>query len=103
MVSGLIITADDFGLGPGVNRAVADAHRAGVLTAASLMVVGPAFHEATELARSMPQLDIGLHFVLAGARPVSPASKVLSLVDGDGVFLPRHRLVVRALAGQLRR
>ncbi len=34
----LIVTADDFGLHAAVNEAVEQAHRGGILTAASLMV-----------------------------------------------------------------
>ena len=39
---GLIFTADDFGLHPAINDAVEQAHRHGVLNAASLMVGAPA-------------------------------------------------------------
>jgi predicted glycoside hydrolase/deacetylase ChbG (UPF0249 family) len=60
----LIVTADDFGLTDGVNRAVVRAHREGVVTCASLMVNSPAFESAVELARQNPSLDIGLHLDL---------------------------------------
>ena len=36
----LIVTADDFGVAEAVNEAVEQAHRHGILTAASLMVAG---------------------------------------------------------------
>ncbi|HET7451863.1 MAG TPA: ChbG/HpnK family deacetylase, partial [Thermoanaerobaculia bacterium] len=36
----LVVTGDDFGFSRGVNRAIAEAHDAGILTAASLMVTG---------------------------------------------------------------
>ena len=42
----LIVTADDLGLAPEVNAAVEQEHRAGVLTAASLMVGERAVPEA---------------------------------------------------------
>jgi predicted glycoside hydrolase/deacetylase ChbG (UPF0249 family) len=60
----LIVTADDFGLTEGVNRAVVRAHQEGVVTSASLMVNSPAFESAVELARQNPNLDIGLHLDL---------------------------------------
>jgi len=60
----LIVTADDFGLTDGVNRAVVRAHQEGVVTSASLMVNSPAFESAVELARQNPNLDIGLHLNL---------------------------------------
>ena len=47
---GLIITADDFGLHASVNRAVQQAHREGVLAAASLMVGSPAARDAVARA-----------------------------------------------------
>src|SRR4051794_19898944 len=60
----LIVTADDFGLTDGVNRAVVFAHQQGVVTSASLMVNASAFDSAVELARHNPGLDIGLHLNL---------------------------------------
>ena len=52
MEKALIITADDFGLGPGVNHAVVDAFQGGALTSASLMVTTPGFEEAVALAHA---------------------------------------------------
>jgi chitin disaccharide deacetylase len=56
-----ICNADDFGATRGVNRGVIEAHRAGVLTSASLMVNRPASAEAAELAAAHPDLGLGLH------------------------------------------
>jgi predicted glycoside hydrolase/deacetylase ChbG (UPF0249 family) len=39
----IIVTADDFGVAREINDAVEQAHRAGVLTAASLMIGAPIF------------------------------------------------------------
>jgi hopanoid biosynthesis associated protein HpnK len=83
---GLIITADDFGAAVEVNDAVELAHRAGVLTAASLMVSGPAAGDAIARARRMPGLRVGLHVVLVDGRPVLPASALSCLVDETGAF-----------------
>jgi predicted glycoside hydrolase/deacetylase ChbG (UPF0249 family) len=63
----LIINADDFGASDGINRAIADCHRAGTLTSASLMVDGNGAREAAELAQMLPRLSVGLHWV--GDRP----------------------------------
>ncbi len=46
MAPRLIINADDFGLTPGVNRAIAELHQAGALTSTTLMATGPAFDDA---------------------------------------------------------
>lgn len=56
-----ICNADDFGATRGVNRGVIEAHRAGVLTSASLMVNRPASVAAAELAAAHPDLGVGLH------------------------------------------
>jgi chitin disaccharide deacetylase len=56
-----ICNADDFGATRGVNRGVIEAHHAGVLTSASLMVNRPAGVEAAELAAGHPDLGVGLH------------------------------------------
>jgi hopanoid biosynthesis associated protein HpnK len=82
----LIVTGDDFGAAHEVNEAVETAHRGGILTAASLMVAGPAAADAVQRARSMVKLRVGLHLVLVEGRPVLPASRVSRLVGPDGCF-----------------
>jgi predicted glycoside hydrolase/deacetylase ChbG (UPF0249 family) len=57
----LIINADDFGYGSGVNRAIAELHDRGVLTSAGLMVNTPGTAEAVALAAARPRLSLGLH------------------------------------------
>jgi predicted glycoside hydrolase/deacetylase ChbG (UPF0249 family) len=57
----LIVTADDFGQSPGINRGVAEAHERGIVTSASLMVRWPAAVEAAAYAHSQPRLSVGLH------------------------------------------
>ena len=80
----MIITADDFGLAPEVNKAVEIAHKGGILTAASLMVSGRAATEAVAMARRLPALRVGLHLVLVDGLPTLPAERIPDLVDGDG-------------------
>ena len=82
----LIVTADDFGAAPEVNEAVETAHRRGILTAASLMVSGPAAADAIARARCLPSLRVGLHLVLLEGRPLSPPAAVPHLVNGAGTF-----------------
>jgi len=60
----LIVNADDFGAGRGINRGIVEAHRDGILTSASLMVDMPGSEEAAELAAGLPGLSLGLHAVL---------------------------------------
>jgi hopanoid biosynthesis associated protein HpnK len=82
----LVVTADDFGLAREVNEAVEEAHRDGILTAASLMVAGAAAADAVRRARAMPSLRVGLHIVLVDGRPILPAKAIPDLVDGNGNF-----------------
>ena len=50
----LIVNADDFGAGRGINPGVVEAHRKGILTSASMMVDAPASAEAARLCRAPP-------------------------------------------------
>ncbi len=91
----LIVNADDFGLTPGVNRAVAELARAGALRSATLMAGGSAFHDAVEQARSVPGLRVGCHIVLVDGTSCAPAEQVPTLADGTGRLrdsLPRFLL-----------
>jgi chitin disaccharide deacetylase len=80
----LIVTADDFGLHDAVNEAVEQASRAGVLTAASLMVAAPAAADAIRRAHKLPHLRIGLHLVLADGRPMLAPDLIPGLADHAG-------------------
>ena len=82
-----ILTADDFGLSVGVNEAVEQACREGILTTASLMVAGPAAADAVRRAKALPQLRVGLHVVVVEGASVRP-SAVRGLVDAAGDFSP---------------
>ena len=80
----LIVTADDFGLHDAVNEAVEQASRSGVLTAASLMITGPAAADAVRRARRLPNLRVGLHIVLADGLAALPHQQIPSIADADG-------------------
>ncbi|HVZ15633.1 MAG TPA: ChbG/HpnK family deacetylase, partial [Terriglobales bacterium] len=83
----LIVNADDFGLTPGVNRAIGEAHQHGIVTSATLMANSQAFAEAVELAPQMPRLSVGCHVVLVDGRPVLAPEQVPSLI-ADGSEFP---------------
>jgi hopanoid biosynthesis associated protein HpnK len=80
----LIVTADDFGLHEAVNEAVEQASRAGVLTAASLMVGAPGAADAIRRARELPDLRVGLHLVLADGRATLAPELIPELADEAG-------------------
>ena len=84
----LVVNADDFGLDPAVNAAVARGHTEGILTSASLMVNGRYFDEAIAFAKSHPQLGVGIHLCLVDGRPISSTPEISALADGQG-NLPR--------------
>ena len=80
----LILNADDFGLTPGINRAVAELHQAGVLTSATLMATGPAFADAVTHAHANPALGVGCHLVFVDGIPISHPEDIPSLLGADG-------------------
>jgi len=79
----LIINADDFGLTPGVNRAIAEGFTRGVITSATLMANGDAFDDAVATAKRIPSLAVGCHIVLVDGAPVLPPHLVPTLL-GQG-------------------
>jgi predicted glycoside hydrolase/deacetylase ChbG (UPF0249 family) len=84
MAPHLIINADDFGLTPGVNRAIAELHQAGALTSATLMASGAAFDDAVAIARANPTLGVGCHILLTDGTPVSSPKSIPTLIGPDG-------------------
>jgi chitin disaccharide deacetylase len=96
------LCADDYGLSPGVNRAIRDLIGRGRLNATSVMVVGPSIgrDEVSALrtaAASSPRCSIGLHATLTS--PFRPLTMHFQPIDG-GMFLPFPKLL---RAGMLRR
>jgi predicted glycoside hydrolase/deacetylase ChbG (UPF0249 family) len=96
------LCADDYGLSPGVNRAIRDLIERGRLNATSVMVVGPAIgrDEVGALkaaAAGSARCAIGLHATLTA--PFSPLTMHFEPLDG-GLFLGFQKLL---RAGMLRR
>jgi chitin disaccharide deacetylase len=96
MPNHLIVTADDFGLHESVNDAIEQASHAHVLTAASLMISGPAAADAIRIAQRLPRLRVGLHLVLAEGWPVLAPADIPLLVDRAGFM--DDRMVRRGIA-----
>lgn len=67
----LIVNADDFGLSKGQNYGIVDACRHGVVTSTTAMVNGDAIEHAAELSRALPELGVGMHFVLTLGMPLT--------------------------------
>ena len=93
----LIVNADDYGLTPGVSRAILDAHRDGVVTSTSVLALAPGFEPTVGWLADAPGLGTGAHLALVGEDPpLLSAREVPTLVDGRGrlnlswrQFLPR--------------
>jgi hopanoid biosynthesis associated protein HpnK len=94
----LIVNADDLGWSDGVNRGIAEAHRNGIVTSASLLANAAAFAAAVDLARSTPGLGVGVHLNLSDGLPCADPESVQSLVNGSGEFegSPESLLLRRA-------
>jgi len=84
-VKNLIVNADDLGWTEGVNRGIAEAHRRGIVTSASLLANGAAFLSALELARTAPHLGVGVHLNLSDGQPLV-AAEIPSLLNQVGQF-----------------
>ena len=109
----LWLCADDYGIAPGVDRAIRDLIARGRINATSVMVTAPGFsaaeaHALAALGAAGCRAAIGLHFTLTA--PFRPASGAYRPVAPDGAFpsLPRtfaigllRRLDPDALAGEV--
>lgn len=95
----LIVNADDFGFTPAVTAGILEAHAAGSVTSASMMVHCPGWDDAVRHARATPALGFGLHLNLLVGAPIAAAR---SLTDArTGRFHPLATMVVRALTGRI--
>ena len=68
----LIVNADDFGLSKGQNYGIIEACRLGVVTSTTALVNGEAVEHAAQLSRDVPELGVGMHFVLTLGMPLTP-------------------------------
>jgi predicted glycoside hydrolase/deacetylase ChbG (UPF0249 family) len=86
----ITLCADDYGISPGVNRAIVDLIARGRLNATSVMTVGAALERSdvaalNEAAATNPNCAIGLHLTLTA--PFRPLTMYFRPLDG-GTFLP---------------
>ncbi|MFT4276191.1 MAG: ChbG/HpnK family deacetylase [Rhodopseudomonas sp.] len=93
------LVADDYGISPGVNRAICDLIERGRINATSVMMVGPAISrdDAVALmnaAAANPNAAIGLHATLTA--PFAPLTMHYQPLHG-GQFLPLGRKLRGAL------
>jgi hypothetical protein len=87
------LCADDYGISPGVNRAIRDLVERGRINATSVMVVGPAIGCAevralNDAVAANPDCAVGLHATLTA--PFAPLTMHFRPLHG-GMFLPLGR------------
>lgn len=95
----LIFNADDFGISQGVNEAIFRAHTEGVLNSTSIMITLKHVPQALDLAKQMPNLNIGLHANLTNENSVLGKDKIPLLVNENGKF--KHGFVNLAILSLL--
>jgi chitin disaccharide deacetylase len=99
----LIVNSDDFGMTHGVNRAIAECHRNGIVTSATIMANCSFFDDAVALAKQIPSLAIGVHLNLSQETPVSSPAEIPTLVNSRReLFLKPHRLLHRIASKKVR-
>jgi predicted glycoside hydrolase/deacetylase ChbG (UPF0249 family) len=95
----LIFNADDFGISQGVNEAILRAHTQGVLNSTSIMITLKYVPQALEMAKQMPNLNIGLHANLTNENSVLSQNEIPLLVNENGKF--KHGFVNLAILSLL--
>jgi predicted glycoside hydrolase/deacetylase ChbG (UPF0249 family) len=85
----LIVNADDLGLTRGVNRAILETIRNGIVTSTTLMANSAAYQDAVDIVGKDSKSSVGCHVLLVDGSPLSPTGSVSSLLEsknGSGTF-----------------
>jgi predicted glycoside hydrolase/deacetylase ChbG (UPF0249 family) len=99
----LIVTADDFGVGPATSLGILDLAVQGLVTGTVLLVNSPYAEQAVRAWNQAGRpVELGWHPALTIDRPVLPAEQVNSLVDADGRFWPLSSFLRRVCTGRIR-
>jgi predicted glycoside hydrolase/deacetylase ChbG (UPF0249 family) len=100
----LVINADDFGLTAGINDAIAECYRGGLVRSATLMATAAGFEHAVQIAHANPDLDVGCHLVLVDGTPLSAREQISSLIHRGTNSFPNQLkdVVLREILGNLR-
>jgi predicted glycoside hydrolase/deacetylase ChbG (UPF0249 family) len=94
----MLVNADDFGMYPAINEAVARAFNEGIVRSTSLMVPCPGASQAIQLLKANPDIRFGVHLSVIRDidgyhwGPLSPADRVPSLLDEKGEFCSAGRM-----------
>jgi predicted glycoside hydrolase/deacetylase ChbG (UPF0249 family) len=83
----LVVTADDYGIGPATSQGILELACRGIVTGAVLLVNSPHAEQAVGRWRQLGSpMELGWHPCLTLDRPVLPIGQVPSLVGADGCF-----------------
>jgi predicted glycoside hydrolase/deacetylase ChbG (UPF0249 family) len=99
----LLVTADDYGIGPATSQGILDLAASGLVTGSVLLVTSPHAGEAVRAWRRLGEpMELGWHPCLTLDRPLTPAGRVPSLINADGCFWPLADFMRRLWLGQIR-
>ncbi|WP_224364618.1 carbohydrate deacetylase [Hyalangium versicolor] len=99
----LIVNADDLGLHPSLDAGILRAHREGIVTSATLLVMGPSAPEAISRARAQG-LALGVHLALSSWLPCAALPGEVPTVAPGGRLRASWAAFARAwLTGRVRR
>jgi predicted glycoside hydrolase/deacetylase ChbG (UPF0249 family) len=99
----LIVNADDLGLHPSLDAGILRAHREGIVTSATVLVMGPSAPEAVSRARAQG-LALGVHLALSTPLAcAAPAHKVPTVAPGGRLRASWADFARAWLTGKIRR
>ncbi|WP_224243606.1 carbohydrate deacetylase [Hyalangium gracile] len=99
----LIVNADDLGLHPSLDAGILRAHREGIVTSATLLVMGPSAPEAISRARAQG-LALGVHLALSTWLPcAAPPTEVPTVAPGGRLRASWAQFARAWLTGRVRR
>jgi predicted glycoside hydrolase/deacetylase ChbG (UPF0249 family) len=100
----LVVTADDFGIGPMTTRGILRLASRGRVTCAVLLVNAPDAARSVNAWRAAGRpMELGWHPCFTLDRPISDPGEVPTLVDREGRFLTLGALASRLAMGRVRR
>jgi predicted glycoside hydrolase/deacetylase ChbG (UPF0249 family) len=102
-ITRLIVNADDLGLHPSVDAGILRAHREGIVTSATLLVMGPSAPEAISQAQAQG-LALGVHLALSTRLPcAAPPLEVTTVAPGGRLRASWADFARAWLTGRVRR
>jgi predicted glycoside hydrolase/deacetylase ChbG (UPF0249 family) len=99
----LLVTADDYGIGPATSQGIRDLAAAGLVTSSVLLVTSPYAAEAVGAWRTAGKpFELGWHPCLTLDRPVAAPDRVASLLDETGRFWSLGHFLLRLRLRRIR-